>query len=61
LIIFEDEAESFDDVDRNGHELADFTFFSFGTIKPFSAYGGAMTIVRNNSGLYKKMLQLNEA
>lgn len=46
LMIFEDEAESFDDIDRNGHPLADFSFFSFGTIKSFSAYGGALTVVR---------------
>lgn len=55
LIIFEDEAESFDDVQRNGHPLADFSMFSFGTIKPFTAYGGGMTVVRNNEGVYRKM------
>lgn len=58
LIIFEDEAESFDDTKRNGHDLADFSMFSFGSIKPFTAYGGAMTIIRRNEGVYRKMKAL---
>ena len=40
---------------RNGHPLADFSFFSFGTIKPFTALGGSITIIRNNEGVYRKM------
>lgn len=35
--------------------------FSFGTIKPFTAYGGAMTIIRNNEGVYRKMKSLLDA
>lgn len=58
MIIFEDEAESFSDIGNNGHDLADFTMFSFGTIKPFSAYGGGITVIRNNEGLYRKMKQI---
>lgn len=29
--------------------------FSFGSIKPLTALGGALTIVRNNEGLYRLM------
>lgn len=29
--------------------------FSFGTIKPLTAFGGALTVVRNNETLYRKM------
>lgn len=55
LKIFEDEAESFNGPNHIGHELSDFTMFSFGTIKPFTAFGGAINIIKNNEGLYRSM------
>jgi len=45
--VFEDQAESFSDIQDNGSKNADCTLFSFGTIKPFTAYGGSIAILRN--------------
>jgi len=53
-LVFEDQAESFTDVKDNGSPSADFTMFSFGTIKPFTALGGAITIVRNQEVIFRK-------
>lgn len=52
--IFEDQAESFTDVNDNGSDLADCSLFSFGTIKPLTAFGGAITVLRNQEELYRK-------
>jgi len=41
-------------VKDNGSPSADFTMFSFGTIKPFTALGGAITIVRNQEVIFRK-------
>jgi len=46
ILIFEDEAESFDSVKRNGHKLAEVSMFSFGMIKPLSALGGSIVVIR---------------
>lgn len=51
--VIEDQAESFSDVNDNGNSLADCTLFSFGTIKPFTAYGGSITILRNQEVIYR--------
>ncbi|KRW98247.1 Pyridoxal phosphate-dependent transferase [Pseudocohnilembus persalinus] len=60
LIVLEDEAESFDGPQRNGNPLADLTFFSFGSIKPATSFGGAITILRNNEVLYRKMKAIQD-
>lgn len=55
LYVFEDEAESFNNTERNGSQNADFSFFSFGTIKSLSAFGGSLCVMRKNEGLYLKV------
>ena len=41
-------AESFKGNKFTGNLLADFSLFSFGTIKTTTAFGGAILVVRNN-------------
>ena len=48
IFIFEDLAEAFSDFKSNGHPDVDATFFSFGTIKPCTSFGGALTVIRKN-------------
>lgn len=33
----------------------DFSTFSFGSIKTCSAFGGSISVIRNNEALYRKM------
>ncbi len=47
LLLFEDAAQAFIADDYVGHEQADFSMFSFGSIKSFTALGGAMISVAN--------------
>lgn len=58
LFVIEDAAESFIGPQYNGHPEADFTCFSFGTIKNYTAFGGALSILRKNESLYRKMKQI---
>ena len=55
LFIIEDCAETFFDTKFNGNASSDVSLFSFGTIKLNTALGGALTVVRNNEVLYRKM------
>ena len=48
----EDEAESFSSLKISGTANADATLFSFGPIKTNTAFGGAITILRNNKQVY---------
>ncbi|KAL4471978.1 hypothetical protein ABPG72_018480 [Tetrahymena utriculariae] len=52
--IFEDQAESFSDINDNGSDKADCSLFSFGSIKPFTAYGGGIAVLRNQEVMYRK-------
>eukprot|EP00331_Platyophrya_macrostoma_P014706 CAMPEP_0176462002 /NCGR_PEP_ID=MMETSP0127-20121128/34995_1 /TAXON_ID=938130 /ORGANISM="Platyophrya macrostoma, Strain WH" /LENGTH=349 /DNA_ID=CAMNT_0017853811 /DNA_START=208 /DNA_END=1257 /DNA_ORIENTATION=- len=60
IFVIEDAAESFHGPQHTGHPDADLSMYSFGTIKILTAYGGSMTIVRNNDALYRKMQQIQE-
>jgi dTDP-4-amino-4,6-dideoxygalactose transaminase len=69
IFIFEDQAESFDNPSIKStsiyyyivHPKVDFATFSFGTIKTCSAFGGSISIIRNNEVLYRKMLAIQDA
>lgn len=56
LLLIEDAAQAFDGTWR-GHEQADLTFFSFGTIKTATALGGALVRVRDEA-LRERMRQV---
>ena len=55
LFIIEDAAEAFNGTDFTGNELVDFTTYSFGNIKSLTSFGGAISIIRNNELIYRKM------
>jgi hypothetical protein len=40
---------------------ADFTFYSFGTIKKNSSIGGGMAIIRRQDAIYRKMKEIHES
>lgn len=61
IIIIEDMAEAFFDCKFNGSPQADISLFSFGTIKLNTAFGGALTVIRNNEILYRKANAILEA
>ena len=48
-LLIEDCAQAYDSSQYRGHEGADLSLFSFGTIKSATALGGAMVTVRNSS------------
>jgi dTDP-4-amino-4,6-dideoxygalactose transaminase len=58
--VIEDCAECFHDTTENGHPEADLSMFSFGSIKLNTAFGGGLTIIRNNEVLYRKMRAMND-
>lgn len=55
--IIEDDAEVFHGLDYVGHPEVDLTLYSFGIIKPLTAFGGAMVGI-NNPKLYHAMHNL---
>jgi dTDP-4-amino-4,6-dideoxygalactose transaminase len=59
LPIFEDLAEGYAGVSFEGDRRAEVTVFSFGPIKHATAFGGAVSIVRNNPELVYKMRRLH--
>lgn len=40
--------------------LVDFSTFSFGSIKTCSAFGGSISLIRNNEVLYRKMKAIQD-
>ena len=58
LYVVEDCAECFCGFDQLGHPQADLTLFSFGVIKFYTSFGGAIAKIKPE--LYRKMLQLYE-
>lgn len=58
IFVVEDEAESFSSPTHTGSKNADATLFSYGTIKTNTAFGGAITVIRNNKNLFQKMNQI---
>lgn len=60
LVVIEDCAESFCGFDRIGDPRTDLALFSFGVIKYFTAFGGAIAKVRDES-VFFKMLKAYEA
>jgi len=61
LYVLEDCAECFHDPKDNGNPNADLSLFSFGSIKLNTAFGGGLTVVKNNEVLYRKMKAMNES
>lgn len=59
LYVVEDCAECFCGFDRLGHPETDVTLFSFGVIKYYTSFGGAIAKIK--PGLYEKMLALQES
>jgi len=59
LIVVEDCAESFNGFDYLGYEGSDLALFSFGPIKHYTAFGGAIAKIRSKD-LYEKMSSLYE-
>lgn len=68
LFIMEDEAESFNAPNAKCkiklyfivNPNVDFSTFSFGSIKTCSAFGGSISVIRNNEALYRKMKAIQE-
>lgn len=60
LYVLEDCAESFQGLGRKGHKLSDLTFFSFGSIKHYTSFGGAMVRVKNSQILSKMRAKIHE-
>jgi hypothetical protein len=57
LLLLEDSAEAFCGLKYVGHPKADLSFFSFGTIKFYTAFGGAICKIKDHK-LYADMLKL---
>ena len=57
LIVIEDSAEAFSGLKYLGHPGADISLYSFGIIKPITAFGGAMVRI-NDQKLYQDMYDL---
>jgi len=54
IILIEDIAESYKGNNYIGHPSAALSLFSFGSIKRYSAFGGALAFVRNKK-VYEEM------
>lgn len=52
IVVVEDMAESFKGNMFTGNLDADFSLFSFGTIKTCTAFGGSIMVIRNNNEKY---------
>lgn len=59
LYVIEDCAESFCGFDRLSHPQTDLALFSFGVIKFYTSFGGAIAKVRDEE-IYRKMVALHE-
>lgn len=57
--VIEDLAEGFAGINFEGDPRAELTVFSFGPIKHATAFGGAVTIIKNNPELAYKMRRLH--
>lgn len=60
LLFIEDSAQMFFDTKYLGCPEADFTFYSFGTIKKSSAIGGGITVIRRQEAAYQKMKTMHD-
>ncbi|CAD8065451.1 unnamed protein product [Paramecium primaurelia] len=60
LFIMEDEAESFNAPNAKLNPNVEFSTFSFSSIKTYSAFGGSISVIRNNEVLYSKMKAIQE-
>ena len=60
LFIIEDLAQSWKGIKFNGHKRADFSMFSFGTIKTMTSFGGGISVLRGNSELARKMNKIHK-
>lgn len=60
LYVLEDCAECFQGLKRKGHELSDLSFFSFGSIKHYTSFGGAVVGVKNPEILQKMRAKVEE-
>mmetsp|Transcript_24090 Transcript_24090/g.26762 ORF Transcript_24090/g.26762 Transcript_24090/m.26762 type:complete len:199 (-) Transcript_24090:458-1054(-) len=56
--IIEDSSESFTGVSTPGSPYAEFTLLSFGMLRHHTSFGGAISVVRNNPEIYKRMLEI---
>lgn len=60
ILLVEDAAESYYGNDYNGNSKAAMTLFSFGSIKRYTSFGGALTFVRDPE-IYKKMTLMHNS
>lgn len=60
LLLIEDWAEGFSGFDYLGHPESDLSLFSFGPIKYYTAYGGAIAKVKDIN-VYHRMKNLHES
>lgn len=60
IVVIEDMAESFKGNRATGNLDADFSLFSFGTIKTCTAFGGSIMVVRNNQQKFQQLTEMYE-
>jgi dTDP-4-amino-4,6-dideoxygalactose transaminase len=59
--VIEDWSEAFNGIHKPGSPHADLTLMSFGMLKHYSCFGGAVWVVRRNPNVYKKMLEIEKS
>jgi len=59
--IIEDASEAFSCVSTPGSPYADLTLLSFGMLKHYSAFGGGISVIRDNQETFQKMLEIERS
>ena len=59
--IIEDASEAFTWVTTPGSPHADFTVLSFGMLRHYTWFGGAVSVIRRNNDVYKKILKIEKS
>ena len=58
--VIEDVTEAFSGLSTSGSSFADLTLLSFGMLRHYSSFGGAVADIQNNKDILGKMLQIEK-
>lgn len=58
--VIEDASEAFSGISTPGSQYADLTLLSFGMLRHYSWFGGAVSVIRRNQETFQKMLEIEK-
>jgi perosamine synthetase len=59
--VIEDASEAFSGISTPGSQYADFTLLSFGMLRHYTSFGGAIWVIRRDNETYNKMLEIEKS